>query len=104
MVWIKPPLAYAYAQVRPDFETKQNLGLNPAFFFDSGSGTGLYHCDAPRSTLALTWQRKVENKEVELSTLSKNQWKVPGYPVTQVPLENSVVSHWKFSEIPLETS
>ena len=25
-------------------------------------------------------------------------------PVTQVPLENSVESHWKFGEIPLETS
>jgi len=25
-------------------------------------------------------------------------------PVNQVPLENSVESHWKFSEIPLETS
>jgi len=25
-------------------------------------------------------------------------------PVTQVPLENLVESHWKFSEIPLETS
>jgi len=37
-------------------------------------------------------------------TLSKNQWKVTGYPVTQVPLESSVESHWKFSEIPLETS
>ena len=37
-------------------------------------------------------------------TLSKNQWKVTGYPVTHVPLENSVESHRKFSEIPLETS
>jgi len=27
-----------------------------------------------------------------------------GYPLTQVPLENSVESHWKFSEIPLKTS
>jgi len=39
-----------------------------------------------------------------LDTLSKNQRKVTGYPVTQVPLENSVESQWKFSEIPLETS
>jgi len=39
-----------------------------------------------------------------LYTLSKNQWKVTGYPVTQVTLENSVEYHWKFSEIPLETS
>jgi len=37
-------------------------------------------------------------------TLSKNQWKVTGYPVTHVPLENSVEYHWKFREIPLETS
>ena len=37
-------------------------------------------------------------------TLSENQWKVPGYPVNQVPLENSVESHWNIREIPLETS
>ena len=38
------------------------------------------------------------------NTLSKNQWKVIGYPVTQVSFENSVESYRKFSEIPLETS
>jgi len=32
--------------------------------------------------------------------ISKNQWKVTGYLVTQVPLENSVETHWKVSEIP----
>jgi len=39
-----------------------------------------------------------------INTLSKNQWKVTGYPVTQVPPEYSVESHWEFSEIPLGTS
>jgi len=37
-------------------------------------------------------------------THSKNHWKVTSYPVTQVLLENSDESHWKFSEISLETS
>jgi len=47
---------------------------------------------------------KIENLLYPIFTLSKNQWKVTGYPVTQVPLENSVEFNWKFSGVSLETS
>jgi len=41
-----------------------------------------------------------------LSAFYSQQEPVKGrrLPVAQVPLENSVESHWKFSEIPLGTS
>jgi len=48
--------------------------------------------------------KKIRKIEKYTFTLTKNQWKVTRYSVTQVPLENLVESHWKFSENPLETS
>jgi len=48
-------------------------------------------------------------REAVLVIVSKNQRKVTGYQCPRChwkiqwnPLENSVESHWKFSEIPLE--
>ena len=40
------------------------------------------------------------NSILEMQEPVKGHW----LPVTQVPLENSVETHWKFGEIPLETS